>query len=55
MMARIYWECVDFCINAANALGISYSAFNFWLFTIGMPLLAVLLLCTDLYLSLKKR
>lgn len=50
MMEAFYWYCVDFCINAANALGFSYAAFNFWLFTVGMPLGVVLLLLANFLL-----
>lgn len=32
-----YWYCTDFCIHAANALGIAYDTFNFLLFVVGFP------------------
>lgn len=42
--AALYWLCTDFCIHAANALGLSYETFNFLLFLCAFPLTGVGLL-----------
>jgi len=53
---ELYWYCTDFCINAANLLGISYVEFNFILFLIIFPLVTLLLILGNLrllFLNLK--
>jgi len=50
---ELYWYCTDFCINAANLLGISYVEFNFILFLIVFPLVTILLILGNLRLFLK--
>ncbi len=34
----LYWFCTDFCIHAANGMGLTYEEFNFLLFVLGFPL-----------------
>lgn len=46
----IYWYCTDFCINAANLLGISYVEFNFILFLLVFPAVLLLLLIGNIRL-----
>ena len=50
---ELYWYCTDFCINAANILGISYVEFNFILFIIIFPLVTIILILGNLRLLLK--
>lgn len=52
-----YWYFTDFCLNAANLLGITYVEFNFWLFVVLFPsiLLLLLLLNVSKFLISKKR
>lgn len=51
---EIYWYCTDFCINAANLLGISYVGFNFILFLIVFPAVLLLLLFLNFRLLWRK-
>jgi len=54
----LYWYCTDFCINAANMLGITYVEFNFLLFIVLFPLVTVGLLFANvirLFLPSKKK
>ncbi len=48
-MSWIYWYCTDFCINAANLLGVSYAGFNFCLFIIGIPTFLIMLFGLNVY------
>jgi len=50
---ELYWYCTDFCINAANLLGISYVEFNFLLFIIIFPLVTIILILGNLRLLIK--
>ena len=43
MINELYWFCTDFCVNAANLLGITYVEFNAILFIFLMPLIVVVL------------
>ncbi|MEM8526724.1 MAG: hypothetical protein AAGG68_18940 [Bacteroidota bacterium] len=52
---QLYWYCTDFCINAANLLGISYVEFNFWLFLVLMPSLTALLFVVNILKFVKKK
>jgi len=45
----IYWYFTDFCINAANLLGITYVEFNFWLFIILFPSTLILLILLNIF------
>ena len=45
----IYWYFTDFCINAANLLGITYIEFNFWLFIVLLPLTLILLIVLNIF------
>jgi len=45
----LYWYCTDFCVNAANLLGISYVEFNIWLFLFIIPGLILILLGLNIY------
>ncbi len=45
----IYWYFTDFCINAANLLGITYVEFNFWLFIILFPSIIILLILLNIF------
>jgi hypothetical protein len=47
----IYWYFTDFCINAANLLGITYVEFNFWLFIILFPSTLILLIVLNIFKS----
>ncbi|MCB0554164.1 MAG: hypothetical protein KDD02_11475 [Phaeodactylibacter sp.] len=40
----LYWYCTDFCIHAANLLGITYEEFNFILFLLIFPGVTIILL-----------
>ena len=46
---NLYWYCTDFCINAANLLGITYVEFNFLLFIVIFPSLILVLLSVNIY------
>lgn len=48
-LTDIYWYCTDFCVNAANLLGISYIEFNTLIFIILMPLVIAMLGIVNLY------
>lgn len=48
LIEKTYWYCTDFCINAANALEISYFEFNFWLFLVVLPSTATALILFNL-------
>ncbi|MGK0366341.1 MAG: hypothetical protein ACI85O_003414 [Saprospiraceae bacterium] len=50
---ELYWYCTDFCINAANLLGISYVEFNFILFLIIFPLVTIIMILGNLRLFVK--
>jgi len=39
--SSLYWFCTDFCIHAANDLGITYEIFNFGLFVVGFPVVVI--------------
>jgi uncharacterized membrane protein len=54
LLEHIYWYCTDFCINAANLIGISYVEFNFLLFLIIFPAVILILLCINIYRYLLK-
>ena len=45
----LYWYCTDFCINAANFLGISYIEFNVLLFLLLMPTTLITLIGINLW------
>lgn len=45
----IYWYFTDFCINAANLLGITYVEFNFWLLIILFPSIIILLILLNIF------
>ena len=47
MMSGLYWYLTDFCINAANLLGITYSELNFALFIVLFPATLVVLGCVN--------
>lgn len=49
LMSWLYWYCTDFCINAANLLGVSYAGFNFCLFIIGIPAFLLMLFGLNVY------
>ncbi len=49
LIEGLYWYCTDFCINAANLLGITYVEFNSWLFLILLPGLLLSLVFLNLY------
>jgi hypothetical protein len=49
----LYWCGVDFCINMANLLGITYDEFNLFLFFILMPAVAILLLLLNVWKGYK--
>lgn len=55
LLLELYWYCTDFCINAANLLGISYVEFNMVLFLLIFPLVFFILLGMNLYRYLWKR
>jgi hypothetical protein len=48
-IANLYWYCTDFCINAANLLGITYVEFNFLLFIVIFPSVVLILIFINLY------
>ena len=48
-MTALYWYLTDFCINAANLLGISYVEFNFALFLVVIPSVLTLLFLLNLF------
>ena len=50
----LYWYCTDFCLNAANLLGISYPEFNFYLFLVLMPGFLLVLVVLNAYKYLFK-
>lgn len=54
IIESIYWYCTDFCINAANLLGISYVEFNIWLFLVLLPGLVLALLVLNVWRYLVK-
>lgn len=49
IVKNIYWYFTDFCINAANLLGITYVEFNFWLFIILFPSIIILLILLNIF------
>ncbi len=52
-MRGLYWYLTDFCINAANLLGLTYEEFNFGLFIVLFPMtLGVLALVNVVKLGL---
>ena len=59
LIQNIYWYCTDFCIHAANVLGITYVEFNFWLFIVVFPstflILALLNIRRYIFLPLIKK
>jgi hypothetical protein len=55
LILKLYWYCTDFCINAANLLGISYVEFNFILFLVVFPLVFFVLLLMNVYRYFLKR
>jgi len=54
IIESIYWYCTDFCVNAANLLGISYVEFNIWLFLVLLPGLVLVLLVLNVWRYLVK-
>lgn len=55
LISNLYWYCTDFCINAANLLGISYVEFNFILFLVVFPLVLFVLLLMNIWRYFLKR
>jgi hypothetical protein len=53
IIETLYWYGVDFCVNMANLLGITYDAFNLFLFFILMPAVVILLLLLNIWKGIK--
>ncbi len=49
IIRNLYLYFTDFCINAANLLGITYVEFNFWLFIVVFPLTLIVLLFLNVF------
>jgi hypothetical protein len=49
----LYWFGVDFCVNMANLLGITYDEFNLFLFLMLMPAAVILLLLLNIWKGYK--
>jgi len=49
LINQIYWYCTDFCINAANLIGISYVEWNIWLFLVFLPGLLLILFLLNIW------
>lgn len=48
IITQLYWYCTDFCVNAANLLGVSYVSFNVLLFIVGLPTVILLLILANI-------
>jgi hypothetical protein len=55
LLNSLYWYCTDFCISAANLLGITYIEFNFMLFILFYPLVLVFLVAVNVNRYIIKR
>jgi len=49
MFDQLYWYCTDFCINAANLMGLTYNEFNFLLFIVVFPMIFLLLVLVNVW------